>query len=56
MTWGIFLLMFSILIVAAQEAYYRIKGAPYKFKNPFTPTLLALLLAGLATVINSYVC
>lgn len=55
MRWIHFFSIAVVLIFAAQFIHYLIKGITYKFKNPFTPTVLALALAGIATVIHSYI-
>lgn len=54
MRWIHFFLLAVAFIFAAQFLHYLITGAMYKFKNPFTTSLLAVLLAGLGTIIHSY--
>lgn len=54
MRWIHFFLLAVVFIFTAQFGHYLITGATYKFKNPLTPSLLAVLLAGLSTMIHSY--
>ena len=52
MRWIHFFLLAVVFIFAAQFIHYLIKGTTFKFKNPVMPSILAVILAYLATAIQ----